>query len=59
MLDWITTHGALFVVLFIGSAFGYILWTVLSDNVPMSGGTTRNRGISGDRGDSYGSRDAL
>jgi hypothetical protein len=58
-VDWITSHGTLLIALFMAAAFGYILWSVLSDSAPMSNGTTRNRGISGERGDEYVSRDAL
>ena len=44
---------------FVIAAFAYILWSTVSKKAPMSNGTTRNRGISGERGDEYRDRSAL
>lgn len=40
-------------------AFGYVVVTTIFDSTINSRGTTRNRGISGERGDEYRDRNAL
>ena len=55
MPDWVNYLLIGFVVL----AFLYIAWTTWFDKSIGSRGTTRNRGISGERGDEYRDRNAL
>jgi len=47
------------VIAFVVAAFGYIAVTTWFDDSISSRGTTRNRGISGERGDEYRDRNAL
>lgn len=55
MPDWVNYLLIGFVVL----AFLYIAWTTWFDKSIESRGTTRNRGISGERGDDYRDRNSL
>jgi hypothetical protein len=55
MEGWLELAGVAFVVL----VFLYIAVTTWFDSSINSRGTTRNRGISGERGDDYRDRSAL
>jgi hypothetical protein len=55
MSDWWQT-GVLIVLLLL---VGYVVVTTWFDSSINSRGTTRNRGISGERGDEYRDRNAL
>jgi hypothetical protein len=55
MSDWWQTIVVIVVVLILG----YVVVTTWFDNSINSRGTTRNRGISGERGDEYRDRNAL
>ncbi len=55
MSDWWQTGVVVVVVLLLGYV---VVSTIFSDSIT-SRGTTRNRGISGERGDEYRDRDAL
>jgi hypothetical protein len=47
---------AILVVLMLAAA-GYAVWRNMSDGVGNNRTTTRNRGVSGDRGNDYGDND--
>jgi hypothetical protein len=55
MSDWWQTIVVLVLVLMLG----YVVVTTLFDKSINSRGTTRNRGVSGERGDEYRDRNAL
>ena len=55
MSDWWQTAVVVVLVLMVG----YVVVTTLFDSPITSRGTTRNRGVSGERGDEYRDRNAL